>query len=139
MEDGSPTVADSVLQSLQDQLKEKQASIVELRAQAEQRVLQELEQKQQWQHERTNLQRRVDELQSLLEGERERWKGMEREKERLECRVAELMEKSSHSVSSPSDPLCVIRCLIWCPMSNNTYVLNCCFICVSRSEWVTGC
>ncbi|XP_060771551.1 A-kinase anchor protein 9-like isoform X2 [Neoarius graeffei] len=97
VEDGSPTVADSVLQSLQDQLKEKQASIVELRAQAEQRVLQELEQKQQWQHERTNLQRRVDELQSLLEGEREQWKGMEREKERLECRVAELMEKSSHS------------------------------------------
>lgn len=102
MEDGIPAVADNVLQSLQDQLKEKQATLVELRVQAEQRVLQELEQKQRWQHERTHLQRRVDELQSLLEGERARGKGIEREKERLECRVAELMEKSSHSVSSPN-------------------------------------
>ncbi|MCJ8735508.1 hypothetical protein PDJAM_G00247820 [Pangasius djambal] len=97
VEDGIASVADSVLQSLQAQLKEKQATLVELRAQAEQRVLQELEQKQQWQDERTRLQRQVDELQSLLEGEREREKGIEREKERLEFRVAELMEKSSHS------------------------------------------
>lgn len=100
MEDGVPSVADSVLQSLQAQLKEKQEALLELRAQEEQRVLQELEQKQQWQDERTHLQRRVYELQSLLEGERERGKGIEREKERLECRVAELMEKSSHSTSS---------------------------------------
>ncbi|MCI4381391.1 hypothetical protein PGIGA_G00251020 [Pangasianodon gigas] len=97
VEDGIPSVADNVLQSLQAQLKEKQATLVELRAQAEQRVLQELEQKQQWQDERTRLQRQVDELQSLLEGEREREKSIEREKERLECRVAELMEKSSRS------------------------------------------
>lgn len=102
MKDGIPSVADSVLQSLQAQLKEKQGSLVELRAQAEQRVLQELEQKQLWQDERTRLQRQVDELQSILEGERGRRKGIEREKERLECRVAELMEKSSHSVSSPN-------------------------------------
>ncbi|KAB5565250.1 hypothetical protein PHYPO_G00238950 [Pangasianodon hypophthalmus] len=96
VEDGIASVADNVLQSLQAQLKEKQASLVELRAQAEQRVLQELEQKRQWQDERTRLQRQIDELQSLLEGEREREKGIERQKERLECRVAELMEKSSH-------------------------------------------
>lgn len=107
MEDGIPSVADNVLQSLQAQLKEKQATLVELRAQAEQRVLQELEQKQKWQDERTLLQRRIDELQSLFQGERERGKGIEREKERLECRVVELMEKSSTNLSSPNVPLSV--------------------------------
>lgn len=79
---------------------EKQATLVELRAQAEQTVLQELEQKQQWQDERVHLQRRVDELQSLLEAERERGKGLEREKEVMEYRVAQLMEKSSPGVRS---------------------------------------
>ncbi|XP_053496852.1 A-kinase anchor protein 9 isoform X5 [Ictalurus furcatus] len=103
VEDGIPSVADNVLQSLQAQLKEKQATLVELRAQAEQRVLQELEQKQKWQDERTLLQRRIDELQSLFQGERERGKGIEREKERLECRVVELMEKSSTNLSSPNE------------------------------------
>ncbi|KAF4081781.1 hypothetical protein AMELA_G00165260 [Ameiurus melas] len=103
VEDGIPSVADNVLQSLQAQLKEKQASLVELRAQAEQRVLQDLEQKQKWQDERTLLQRRVDELQSLLHGERERGKWMEREKERLECRAVEMMEKSSTNLSSPNE------------------------------------
>lgn len=102
MEDRIPSVADSVLQSLQAQLKEKQEILVELRAQAEQRVLQELEQKQQWQDERTRLQRQIDELQRLLEEERERGKGTEKEKIRLECRVAELLEKSSHSSSPPN-------------------------------------
>ncbi|KAK2833997.1 hypothetical protein Q7C36_014698 [Tachysurus vachellii] len=97
VEDGIPPVLDNVLQSLQAQLKEKHATVVELRAQSEQRVLQELEQKHQWQDERIQLQRRVDELQSLLEGEKERGKGIEREKERLEYKVAELMEKSSPS------------------------------------------
>ncbi|GAA6087130.1 A-kinase anchor protein 9 isoform X1, partial [Tachysurus ichikawai] len=97
VEDGIPPVLDNVLLSLQAQLKEKHATVVELRAQAEQRVLQELEQKHQWQNERIQLQRRVDELQSLLEGEKERGKGIEREKERLEYKVAELMEKSSPS------------------------------------------
>ncbi|XP_047675126.1 A-kinase anchor protein 9 isoform X3 [Tachysurus fulvidraco] len=95
VDDGTPPVLDNVLQSLQAQLKEKHATVVELRAQAEQRVLQELEQKHQWQDERIQLQRRVDELQSLLEGEKERGKGIEREKERLEYKVAELVEKRS--------------------------------------------
>lgn len=100
MEDGGPSLADSVLQSLQVQLEEKQATLMELRAQVEQKVMQELEQKQQWQDERRLLQRRVDELQSLLEGERERRKATERERERLEGRVSEMMERSSTSVSS---------------------------------------
>lgn len=88
-----------MLHSLQAQLKDKQENLDELRTQAEQRVLQELEQKQQWEHERTHLQRQIDELQSLFDGERERGKGIEREKERLECRVTELMEKSNCSTS----------------------------------------
>lgn len=98
MEDGIPSVTDHMIQSLQSQLKEKQATLLQLRTQAEQRTLQDLEQRQQWQNERTCLQRRVDELQSLLEGERERVRDVDREKERLERRVAELIE---NSVSSP--------------------------------------
>lgn len=121
MEDGIPPVLDNVLLSLQAQLKEKHATVVELRAQAEQRVLQELEQKHQWQNERIQLQRRVDELQSLLEGEKERGKGIEREKERLEYKVAELMEKSSPSVSCTASHL--IRGLIW-------YLMACSSLCI---------
>lgn len=123
MEDGVPSVADNMLQSLQAQLKEKQASLVDLRAQAEQRMLQELEQKQQWQEERIQLRRRVDELQNLLEGERERGKGIEREKEMLEYRVAELMEKGSTSVSASCQIRGLIKYLI-------TYSSSC-IICVA--------
>ncbi|TTM35985.1 A-kinase anchor protein 9 [Bagarius yarrelli] len=88
---------DSMLQSLQVQLEKKQTTLMELRAQAEEKMLQELEQKQQWQDERRHLQRQVDELQSLLEGEKERGKATERERMRLEGRVSQMMERSSTS------------------------------------------
>ncbi|XP_053368918.1 A-kinase anchor protein 9 isoform X3 [Clarias gariepinus] len=97
MEDGIPSVTDHMIQSLQSQLKEKQATLLQLRTQAEQRTLQDLEQRQQWQNDRTCLQRRVDELQSLLEGERERVRDVDREKERLERRVAELIENNERT------------------------------------------
>ncbi|KAI5091939.1 A-kinase anchor protein 9 [Silurus meridionalis] len=125
LEDGVPSAADSVLQSLQTQLKEKNATLLELRAQTEQKVLQDLEQKLQWQDERTRFQRQVNELQSLLEGERQRGRGIERQKDRLECRVSEMMEKSSHSQERTGDQMLEQKSVRSVPLdSTSTAVLN---------------
>lgn len=99
VEDSSPRVSDGVLQSLQEQLNQKQRTLVELMEREEERKLQEIQQRRTWLEERTHLSRRVDQLQDQLEDERERGRGVESERDRLQRALAKMMEESRHAVS----------------------------------------
>ncbi|XP_036433742.1 A-kinase anchor protein 9 isoform X2 [Colossoma macropomum] len=97
-----------LLQSLQDQLTEKQSALVDLMGQLEQQKLQEVQAKRAWEQERgeltrglqgvreslAKLERRAEELKAQLDGERERGMRLERERDGLQQRVTELMERS---------------------------------------------
>ncbi|XP_037398631.1 A-kinase anchor protein 9 isoform X8 [Pygocentrus nattereri] len=97
-----------LLQSLQDQLTEKQSALVDLMGQLEQQKLQEVQAKRAWEQDRAELtrdlqgareslaklERQAEELKAQLDGERERGLRLERERDGLQQRVTELMERS---------------------------------------------
>ncbi|KAL7858832.1 hypothetical protein AOLI_G00189340 [Acnodon oligacanthus] len=97
-----------LLQSLQDQLTEKQSALVDLMGQLEQQKLQEVQSKRAWEQDRAELtrdlqgtreslaklERRAEELKAQLDGERERGMRLERERDGLQQRVTELMERN---------------------------------------------
>ncbi|XP_066525977.1 A-kinase anchor protein 9 isoform X2 [Hoplias malabaricus] len=97
-----------LLQSLQDQLSEKQKTLAETMEKLEVQKLQEVQVKGAFAQERTEMSRRLQEateslnalhtraqeLQTLLDGERERGTRLERERDTLQRRVSEVMERS---------------------------------------------
>uniref|UniRef100_A0AAR2IQJ5 Pericentrin/AKAP-450 centrosomal targeting domain-containing protein n=1 Tax=Pygocentrus nattereri TaxID=42514 RepID=A0AAR2IQJ5_PYGNA len=111
-----------LLQSLQDQLTEKQSALVDLMGQLEQQKLQEVQAKRAWEQDRAELtrdlqgareslaklERQAEELKAQLDGERERGLRLERERDGLQQRVTELMERSqrdSHTVRAEGQPV----------------------------------
>uniref|UniRef100_A0A3B1JLI7 A kinase (PRKA) anchor protein 9 n=1 Tax=Astyanax mexicanus TaxID=7994 RepID=A0A3B1JLI7_ASTMX len=109
---------ETLLQSLQDQLTEKQSALVDLMGQLEQQKLQDVQAKRAWEEERGDLsrdlqgaterleklERRVQEVQALLDGERERGTRLERERDGLQRRLTDLMDRGQRdSVSFRND------------------------------------
>ncbi|KAL6473360.1 hypothetical protein MHYP_G00169210 [Metynnis hypsauchen] len=107
-----------LLQSLQDQLTEKQSALVDLMGQLEQQKLQEVQAKRAWEQARAELtrdlqgareslaklERRAEELKAQLDGERERGMRLERERDGLQQRVTELMERSQRDSQQQQTP-----------------------------------
>lgn len=121
---------ESLLQTLQTQLAEKQAQVVQMMEELERHKLDAVQRKRQWDEEKASLaratmqdqnelraahdrlsglERRADELWAELDAERDSVRRLERERDRLQERVRELEEKlraaeNDRSVRSDGPP-----------------------------------
>ncbi|XP_067267418.1 A-kinase anchor protein 9 isoform X2 [Chanodichthys erythropterus] len=121
---------ESLLQTLQTQLAEKQAQVVQMMEELERHKLDAVQRKRQWDEEKASLaraatqnqnelrvahdrlsglERRADELRAELDAERDGVRRLERERDRLQERVRELEEKlraaeNDRSVRSDGPP-----------------------------------
>ncbi|XP_067282525.1 A-kinase anchor protein 9 isoform X2 [Pseudorasbora parva] len=112
---------ESLLQTLQTQLAEKQEQVVQMMEELERHKLDAVKCKRQWEEEKNSLtrsstqelstlrakleglERQVEELRAELEAERESVRRMERERERLQERVRELEDRSVRTDGQPAD------------------------------------